>query len=555
MWAVILLLSALLLLYPTNLTSRLLWNAQLFDTTEIFGNFTLFAIVFFVWSLTMGLLSVSTENIWEGAGLTTVFAAVFIGFWIVNTPLRLDGISNAALLENTLQTHSVVPLELFIYSEYPALTLLSAQLSTMTGLSTPVTIALLLWTNLLTFGVLTSVVLNRQLKSSALATFATVFLIGGNIYISRSYAYYPGSFALTLLLVYILLCQRSMHKHNLNYLLIATLFASVVTMHMATAICILFIHLGISIVRSLRKQLPTIVLMMTMLLLWGFFYGTRIMFLIVENMRFLVEDFLSTGKVFWSLWRLQSNVGSVPTWVGLTRTYWVVIVLVPGMLVTAINLLRIRRLDNETRLLTGVIIGTITMSISVTIVSMGGEQFVRFLQFTPFFTVPTFLTFLWRSRKKTMFKYLLVFLIVSTFLLSLPTFLAHSGRVGTETYYRPEFVSAQFLGRSFKDGKGLRLLNNQGAELYYLPRADFQSNPLNAGPTTESMFLKWCRDIAYAFAMSDHGTVLEESGRFHAAIALVGLDIVDTPEWNAFLNVTSASNRVYDVGLVQFFAH
>lgn len=577
LWTLLLVLTAALLLFPTRLTLEY----EPIQSIPAIPNVPLFAAFYSLWLLLLLLLLFSGKEAsrWEKPALVGIFALVFLGFWLLvgpNTGLRYDGIGNAAHAGYLLQQgDGKMPIDHpnLAYFNFPGMHLLALALVQLTGLSLSQGVTLALAFHLVLLAVLLYILFLRSLHSPSLAALGALLAIQGNIMLAR-YSFYPGIWALVFLAMFLILLYRPgqalFDTWQDRFLVLLLLGATTIT-HLVTSTLLFFILAGIYLVRNLHLlrakagaglvAASTLATFLVIPLSWDVYWATRLFDGLTRVTAAVIGDLTEKGLLTYFFNLGGSYVGSgVPLWAVLVRYFWWGALFLLGAVLGLRNLLNIRGLHRAQQVETGGLVGVVALSAAVTLLSIGGAEFYRFLLYGALFTVPIILRFLLvlLARQRRMVYGLAVSLF---FVLSFPTFLAHNNLVGVSTYYPSELQAGSFLRQaSGGQGEGLTLFNDpaeNGVLSFNVPNASFVTTP-------QGSELKGKDDFWQAAAKSVQSFSARTSrGERIPAFYLSQRRLVvaehffrirpEDPQWDELRNSLGEHNRVYENGTIEIY--
>jgi hypothetical protein len=576
-WLLLLAFTAVLLVYPTRLTLQ----HEAIQSLSAIDNLPLFAGVYSGWLLSLLLLLFSGGEgaRWERPALVGIFTLVFVGLWLLagpNTALRNDGVGNAAhvgYLSRQAGGKIRTDHANLFYFNFPGMHLLALALVEVTGLGLSQGVTLALAFHLVLLSVLLYIVFLRSLRSPSLAAFGALLAIQGNIMLGK-YSFYPSIWALVFLAMFLVLLQRPgralCDTWEDGRLMLFLLGATTIT-HLVTAMLLFFVLVGIYLVRNchlLRTKMgsglvsaSTLAAFLVIPLSWDIYWATRIFEGLTRVTAAVVGDLSERGLLTYFAHLRSAYVGAgVPVWAILVRCFWWVALFLFGPVLGLKNLLNIKALSRAQQVDTGGLVGVVVLSAAVSLLSVGGAEFYRFLLYGAFFTVPILLSFVVNLPAKGR-RLALGLGIPLFFLLSFPTFLAHNNLVGTSTYYPAELRAGSFLEQaSGGQGKGLTVFNDpveNGLLSYSIPDATLIATP-------QASELKGKEDFWQAAAKSVRSfsawqAAGEQSPVFYLSqrrIALAEHLLRVRPQdsgWGELRNTLGETSKVYENGLVQIY--
>jgi hypothetical protein len=573
-WLLLLLLTATLLLFPT----RLVLEYHPTQSVPAIPNLPGFAALYITWLLLLLLLLLTDREAswWEKPTLVGIFALVFVGFWLITGPytgLRYDGMGNAGHISYlSQQADGRIPLDNpnLGYFNFPGMHLLAFALVQVTSLSLFQGVTFALAVHLILLAVLFYVLLVNALGRPSVAALGALLAVQGNIMLAR-YSFYAGIWALVFLAMFLLLLYRpgqALFETWQERLMVLLLLGVTTITHLVTATVLFFALAGMWLVRNwqlLRTKTgiglvsaSTLATFLVVPLSWDIYWATRIFEGVTKVTSGVIADFTEEGLLVHFFNLGESYAGAeVPLWTVAVRAFWWGALFLFGVILGLKNLLNIKGLSRAQQLETGGLVGVIALSGTVTLLSLGGAEFYRFLLYGGFFTVPIALRFLLglSRNKRRLAVRLAIFLF---FVLSFPTFLAHNNLVGVSGYYSAELQAGTFLKQaSGGRGEGLTIFNEPsecGILSFRVPDASFMTTP-------EAPELKGKED--FWGAVDRQAKLFEDSGRSDVFFYLsqrrvatadlfFGVQPQD-PKWQELEDSLAQTNKVYENGLVQLY--
>ena len=574
LWLLLLLATLTLLVYPT----RLVLEYHPTQSIPAIPNLPLFAALYITWLLLLLLLLLAGREAprWEKPALVGIFALVFIGFWLVTGPytgLRYDGLGNASHVSYlSQQADGRIPVDHpnLAYFNFPGMHLLAFALVQVAGLSLFQGVTLALTFHLVLLAVLLYILLLNTLNRPSVAALGALLAIQGNIMLAR-YSFYPGIWALVFLAMFLILLNRRgqtlFETWQERFLMLLLLGATTIT-HLVTATVLFFTLAGIYLVRNWHLfrtkastglvAVSTLATFLVIPLSWDIYWATRIFEGVTRVTSGVIADFTETGLLvyFFNLGESYAGAG-VPLWVVSVRAFWWGAIFLFGAILGLRNLLNIKSLSRAQQVETGGLVGIIALSAGITLLSLGGTEFYRFLLYGGFFTVPIILRFLLglpRNRRR-----FAVGLAISLFfVLSFPTFLVHNNLVGVSGYYQPELQAGDFLKRaSGGQGNGFTIFNEpseSGVLSYSVPVATFATTP--QAPEMKGKEDLWetiDRQVELFKVMWQGPAFFYLSQRRVAAAELFFGAEPQDPHWKGLQDSLAQANKVYENGIVRLY--
>lgn len=457
LWALLIALTCLLLLYPVHLTNEY----HSIQAPYLFDNLWLFGALFFIWIVILFLLLLlihDNERVsWEGVMLACIFALVFIGFWVVITPYGsyADGIYNAAHVRYLVETGRITTGNPGLgYFDFPGMHLLVAMLSKVIRLAVLPSVTIFSIFNIMLFSALLYIFCVKLLKNNRLAFICTLMVIMGSIVlVEKMHVFTPGAFGFTFLVGLLLILIRSESKPSgeliADKLLLIILFAAMAISYFPTSFLFVLILSGIYIVqRTYRSSgvsvsVTSIILLLIIILSWEMYWTWHTFHNLIAFFPSIVEgifegDFLASALTI----RTASAGAGLPVWAFATRYFWWILLGLETML-CFLELFRMKNLNAGEKMAIGGLLGTIVLSMIGLVGTEKGSQFARYLMYAPLFCAPILLWFLFKS--STWGRMSLVILTALILALSLPTFLSSVNTSSTDAIYSYECTTGKFL--------------------------------------------------------------------------------------------------------------
>jgi hypothetical protein len=566
LWILLLLLTSLIFLYPTDLHYR---YAPI-DSIYVFSNLPLFGALYYVWfALILILLLFPSgkqgSRDWENVGLLAIFTLVFSGIWVTLTHGYYGEVFNYATPMKFALAESRMPsyIPYFGYIEFPGLHLLGAATVQITGLRIFDTITLLLLLQSVLLFTLSYLLFKNSFNDTRLASIATLIVITGSLDIARILPiFHARGLALIFLAAFLLTVSKEKPVFNkspeLILLSLIILLATIVT-HAVTSFVFLLIFLGMYLVQRFAKSNLVSISLLTLSLVFFFTYQMYLSVHAFGNLSNLATIGVKNvfGGEFLSAWTAQvisKNVaGSWPLWAAITRYFWGVVVLF-GAILGLRNLLRIKRVPSVEVKEAGGLVGAGSFTVMTSLLSGGAEAIGRFLYYIPFFAVPAVLRFVSGLGGSRLKRLPLAILAVLLFALSFPTFLVHHNLVSTATYYPSEVNSLQFIGSQADETEAF--VNEQNATMvnYYLPYARPNVVYFYGVPAvTEEAWLKEINNWVMGFKRSDDAWLIFSERCQNILRHQFGTDPTTTPQWREMMDRLDEENLIYSNGFVQLY--
>ncbi|MFC1943360.1 hypothetical protein ACFLWO_02120 [Chloroflexota bacterium] len=605
LWVLLLLLTVVILLFPTHLE----FEYHAIQSLYIFYNLPLFVILYCVWVsiLLLLLFFASKDNEWQKLLLVCIFALVYKGFWVIATPngAFADELSTLADIGYLQEAGRISSASLPIgYLEFPGIHFLGLSLSDICELGVLETRIWLSVFSSMLFAALLYVFFAKLLRNSNYASLGVLLALhGGAMFSTRGQQFWPGNLAFLLLALLLLLLVFLYGERKVGGPAAVGLFivscATLTISYLPTSVCFIFILSGIYLLQRFGKErsmsLTTIILCLVMVFVW-LQYWSRSMFRGLVPLITIFIDNMTDGTIWGWLPAVRDQASifvgeQVPLWASLTRLFWLAFVFIFGALLWIRNLIKARKLHSLEAIQIGGLLGVVIFSIVCVLGFPGGGQYYRFLMYAPFFTVPIILRSLWDfssytkssseniarfsenpgkgslvlklSPQKGLItfgswfrKYAFMLLVALVCVLSLPTFLAHNGEVCTRAIYPYEYASGEFI-ESVYGGKleQVEIFTEAYAAYpigYYMREAHFHPTLLPWEITNGAE--SWPGILVGDFGNSSYPNaifVLSE----RLAQWWSGPPLIDKtgPRWVNFVNRLSENNKIYDSGHIEIY--
>lgn len=563
LWCLLLIMTATILLFPTNLQLQY-YSIQ---SLHVFRATALFLTIFCMWLLILFLLIFSREGDskidWEKMTLVVIASLIFVAFWVMILPYgRMDYMVNARLIKLIAQ-EGTIPITRtdIIYANFPASHLLELSLSQITGLGILPTMNLFLLLNIIITACLLYLVSSQFLKNNKLAAFGAILVILSNSFL-LTYTFWPGLISFTILLAFLLIItqdQKIFGRNTQTFIVLLLLMVSATTMYFELSIFFLIILIVLYIIHRIRRistfSISIVLLFLIILLGWQIYWATSIMGWMTSLATKIVADISAGRQLAWFFFLASSNVGgSTPLWISLVRLFWWILVFGVGTVLGLRNLLNIKKLDKTQMVEAAGLLGVLILTIIAILVSPGGVKFMLYIQYAGFFTVPALLYFGLTLNTKVKWVYMGL-LVTSCVFIALPTFIASNNQIDLQAFYPSETAAGAFLENSFGNGPGLTVYNEPDWQWgYYLPDANFVyyfvgSNEI--GMTKSEFWVARAQAIA-SFTSSQVGqTIFVTMEREKVtAEATFGISPMD-PNWGLTEQSLQNTNQIFNDGSIQ----
>ena len=580
LWILLLLLTALILLFPVSLR----FEYHTIESLYIFGdNLWLFASLYIIWLATLLMLLFTKNNEWQRVALVSIFTLVFFGFWIINTPYGnyADGMVNMGHVRYLEQTGTIAAEHpVLAYFQFPGLHLAATAFSQICGLDIFITRTISLLFGRILFAVLLYILFSKSLKDSLLASLAVLLLLQGSMMLSRT-TFHPevAAFPFFVILLIMLLATGE-GRAKVKTVFFITFGALTVT-YLPIPAFFIFILGGIYVLQKFTgKSLVTgsiIILCLTVFLAWEMYWASRMFTGMVGHVQDLAAAFSNLlERLLPVVGTVTTSLGeNVPLWASLTRTFWLALIFVFGAILGIRNLFRFRRLDSIETMETGGLWCVLIFSGIAILAFPGGTQQSRVLMYASLFTVPIIVRFLsglgYRSESfrspgyvKSLSnswgwigRHAFILLFIVFFVLSLPTFLVNHNSVNTQTVYRHELSAGEFIETSH-EGIPIHFFSDiisVYTSVYYVPDASFSYMPYPWDIADEEALWLETDRLVERFEGSSGDAIFVLTEKFSQPYRSISIVEPTDVRWLEFIGKLSKHNQIYDNGHTQIYSN
>jgi len=569
LWIAFLILTSVILAYPTNLR---LEPFPIFSP-DIFENLPLFGALFYLWAtLLIVLLFTAGERNgkWERLALVIVAALVFRGYWNIIAPMQLEATYHTTTAIIWQDAGHIIYGPGVAYGDWPATSLLGAVIPQITGLESSASITILCVFISIVIAVGTYVFLLKIFESSLSASLASLLIIIGNL--AMIIYYKPGPIAIVFVVLFLaVIFSKEALGNSSRILVLVILLAGAVMTHFHTSMHFFFIMLGLwgfALIRRRpdepRPAINTLILLLIIPVVWMMYWGSA---------GFKDLSLWSQANLFNSLFTLerwtgvfnvgQSNFGeSAPFWYSLIRWIWLGLLYVAGGLLWLWSLIKLRRLGLIQSQLIAALFGLALLSLISSMISPRGfAELLRALTYIPFFTLPLLILFLLRF-KPAVTKVVLVGLSLLIVLLSLPSFLANNSRINSDATHGIEFSTGEWLHSLYGTGDRLSIFATAST---YQPVQFYLSDASYSAERQTHEFEDWTEDSLW-LAMDEFQDRFKQSTQdervtiyIHSPKEALQRSMTfnvpyDHPRWGALSAELSANyDMVYNNGPIQIY--
>lgn len=568
LWPILIGLIAVLLAYPRQMSL----DYSPIQSLDAVKPLPLFASLYYAWMVTLTalLLLQGRASLWQGLALVGIFVLVYSGFWDIPFAAvkHADSVLNATTAEY-IRVAGTIPLGQpnITYTDFPGLHILTATLATVTGLAMPdavTTMTLLM--DLLRAGILYLICL-RLLEHPRWAGIAALLAMQGNIVSPARLPFYPGTLGLVFASMFLLMAlkQQVMFAHRSDVLLVIVVLAATTVTHFVTSTLLVFLLVGMWLVayarRGLKEPFPSSTLLLSVcvvvLTAWLVYAAVRTFDSLVSVSAEITGN-LQWGQFLRELFIVgRSNFGGqVPLWATTVKLFWLVLLFGVGTVAALPGLRRLQSLHSMEARASGALLGILLLSVTATLVSTAGSQFLRYPMYAPLVTAPLLLLAISRL-SEGLRRVGLSALVLSLVSLAVPTFLAHYPAVRMDMFYPYEAAPAQTLSR-FGYATDLRVTApalGYAPYIEYLPNAAYASTPeLYALKDKGEVWAHLDDQVNSFLGGTDERVHIYVLSRRPRVFYMHNFGIpLDDPRWAAIQSRLEGTAAVYDNGFVRLY--
>jgi hypothetical protein len=452
----------------------------------LFGdNLIFFGVLFYVWFCLLLLLvftgKAEAKTDWEKLSLVVIASLVFLVFWVIILPYgRLDYFGFAGL-SNIITESGRIPTgaSRAMYWDFPAMFLTGSGIVQVTRLVTFDGINFFVSLFGPIIAGLLYLLFTKIIKNNAIAAFASILAVMGNMLLADGYTFHPFYPSLVLLLAFLLVLIEGTNVRlgtMRQTLIILVLLAATTITYFQTSIVFVGILLGCYLVQRLSKKstigFSAIILFLIVPLAWEMYCTFHTFDMLTSFLSQIMQNLEGGTFLQWFLFLGKTNIGvTIPLWATTVRLVWWLFIYGAGTIAGLMLLLKPKNLNTSGVLVTGGLLAAIVLTAVATILAPGGQRFTVYLLFAFLFTIPPLIYFFIKPGRIRKFGFM--FIVILSFALSFPSFLANNGNIETESVYSYEVSSSQFLNYLYGSGAGLTIYEQigVGTEQYYLPDA------------------------------------------------------------------------------------
>jgi hypothetical protein len=466
LWILLLGLTISILLFPVSVSPTYPLPVQ---SIYIFSDLPLFTGLFYSWVLLLLLLLFSGwEHELEKLALCFVFTLIFLQFWTLISPWGRtgDGLWQMGHVRY-ISEHGKIPSgEHAGYFGFPGLHFLCVAIHKICGLDIFMTRTVFLLLNSFIFTTFLFLFFSKLLANASLASIGVIMAVTSSLLIGTGMnQFHPMSLATTYIGLFLLLLVLNQSGSRLfsNWqgsliFLLVTVAATIE--YLFTPFLFFFVLLSVYVFHRNEKEfvnLATVFIPLVFAIAWEIFWAISTFNSVVSAWPKILED-LKAGEFFVATERrLRENIGpSYPWWGNVTRLFWWSFVFGFGTLLT---LSKLPSLEKKSHLEKVCVPGLVGVLLTIFIGTLGTRWAVhggisRYLWVGSFFIVPGLIHLLTKRRIK---KYGLIFLFLSLFLFTFPTFLTNMDTLCIYYVYPSDISVGKFIENIYDSGRGLKL--------------------------------------------------------------------------------------------------
>jgi hypothetical protein len=557
----LLVFTAVIIIYPTQLL--LIYTPV--GAPYVFQNLPLFLILYNAWFiLIIANIVLHKRSAGKQAIILCLFSLVFLGIWIFLTPYGQSADTSFQMghVQYILDNNRVDPDNpLLAYFQAPGLSILTASLARVTGLTVFMTSSIYLIVSAIALTFIVFVGYRAVLTQSFQAAIATLLLIHANITITISQDFHPQNLAFLFFASFLLLFfSRKLEPRR--QLVFITLYGGLITAYVSLSFAILFILLALLLVvfrnrshkeeRNQKLLLNLTLLSMLIFVCWQVYQATRLF----TWTTLLLPDIFNRSlqdRVSWLITIGQANVGQqIPLWANISRLFWLFLIFGVGSILALRWVIKLKKIDAISRNILACLIGCIVFATFAFIISPAGGQFHRFLLYVPFLMTPIImLTF--KSRRY--FNHFVVILLIA---LSCSTFLAYNGRITYSSIYHSEVQAGNIIAQSFGRGDNTEFYTSVWSGSFtYLKSYD--ASIVNEGDPAYNSTSDYWNQVGVVIQYFERHLDEHKNKLFIYSVKfkmepqhILGIS-PNATDWNQYFSQLYDNNQVYSNGDITFF--
>jgi hypothetical protein len=453
LWVLLLVFAATILSFHLNVRYE---YSPVESILAIGANMPLFAVIFYLWfAVLLVLLFFSGEHsCWHKPALLAIFALVFGGLWIINSPngghpdfwMQFGNIKYIMEEGRLVFGHPALG-----YLEWPIFHVFNAALAFVGNIPIIKLPQIFLIYSFILLSFILYLLVKKCIVNSSLAALGALLIIVGSV-AGRMLGFWPGniSFLLLVSLLILLLSNTSLIYMRFVFVTLLLLVVFAVS-YLPHPVYFIFIVSGVYLLQKIaRKEAVNsiiIVFFIVIFLSWNTYFAYVEFKSFAVWSKHFIEGITAPEGVISQITRPvgQSFGGITPLWAVITRYIWLSIFAAAGILGIS-NLFRFRKLNPIIIILTGGLMGAVIFTLVCAVTFGAQAQWVRFQQIGPLFLIPILLVFLAGLKADLKIKkYVFFGLIMLLMLFSLPTFLLVGKEINSNTVYSYETEPLSYL--------------------------------------------------------------------------------------------------------------
>jgi len=433
-------LSLAIILYPT----QYFFGFSNTDGFNIFPFPEYFALLYGLWIAISMLISIKASRLLGGIlGVTISIVSSLLLYKIA--PLGFDHNYDITYYDSSyLQTTHFLPFSIALNSQYnylayPGLSIITCALHIVLGLNYQ-GIAPVLMTAFYTVLGLSIYRLTSYLTKNVMLSVISMPIFFSMSLGSLYYLLFPATLGLTLLGLSISFLFTKSDRSNGSSMVLILLVTSMIVTHFYDPILLIFVFLLILIFRKqLKLTLQPVRIMIVLIAIdaiWNVYIATNYTTSIIE----LLKSTLN-GSFSYALTVITSNTSGGLISVNMLRYFDLLISSVFGVILSIVILATYKKREFTERLYSIAAIAAMIFGFTATIGSLaqGGFDFTIALQFVPLLSIPLFLSFFAKNRRR-----IAIIIAVVVILSGLSLFVLPYHAISSTTVYPSEFTVAGF---------------------------------------------------------------------------------------------------------------
>ena len=564
LWIILVILSVAILSFPLNVSYE---YSSVESVLAIGKMMPLFALTFYVWfaALLVLLFFSGERNDWHKLALLGIFALVFGGLWIINTPngMQPDVWMHFGNINYIIENGRLVFGNPALgYLEFPALHIINAVILVISGLDFSQTMILYLLFSFALLSGLLFLFVKKCTGNSYLAALGVLLIIMGSV-AGRMLAFWPGNPSFLLMVMLLIWLLKSGVKSGLSALVMIILMAGFVITYLPDPIYFIFFLSGIYFLQMAARKstiaLTPILLFLVLFIVWQLYWAFDGFKSFAAWAKYFIEGLTNIEQSFNSvaLPLGQSLGGITPFWAIISRYVWMGIFAIGGILGLR-NLLKFKKINSTVIRLTGGLVGAVIFTIICAVTFGVQAQWVRFQEIGPLFLIPILLIFIAGLKfNKAIKTFIVMGLILIVLAFSLPTFLLVGKLIDSNNVYTYETTPLTYFKSAF--GGDNVVVNTDAAtrQMYftYLYQTSF-----NTYPSSDDTSIAWAeiwdsmKSLAENFASQTTNNNFFIINDTQLLTSQYQLSISSSdPNWLEIVHQLEKNDQIYDNGHVQIY--